>query len=391
MNLTFKTVGQTPLSDIWFTYYGLDPANGMKPSHLDASGKIVPNEPSEKPTTALSIQVSSAPSFNFPKLSAGRLYISFEQPLKLTVDPAGNPIPPQSANPNDPNYKIPWDFFEIDYIPSGSDELFNFNLSTVQSANLPLAFQVAGTEPSTKQPVSYVRGWKPRGYTAFISALRAVEDFKGLILPGTQRVLAPGTAITAFSQGVIPKPLIAADYLKAYIAQVWVKYEKETLTFVGDPPAGSNSFVTWTGQVENGQFVFTTKDFPKGKLKPIVLSMPSTAALFENNFNFCVSGEGNPKTNQQNYALQLFGTLCAAFNRSMMLTTSELTNSSSGAWCQDKAAFYQDPTTNHYAKHIHENTVGGLAYAFQSDDHCDTSSFVSVINPTGLTINIVQR
>jgi hypothetical protein len=32
--------------------------------------------------------------------------------------------------------------------------------------------------------------------------------------------------------------------------------------------------------------------------------------------------------------------------------------------------------------------IEGLAYAFQSDDHCDVSSYVSVINPSGLTISM---
>lgn len=369
--------------DVWFTYYGLDPVTG-KPSSMTSTGSVTPNVPSATPTDALAIKVTGLP-VPFPMLNAGRLYISVGTPLLLAVDPAGNPIPPQSANPADVNYKTEWDFFETTYIPLGSDGLFNFNLSTVQSANLPLLFHVMGVDPSTRKPVDYLRGWAPGMYRNFINAMRANPDFNKLVLPDIQRVLAPGTAITAFSQGVIPKPLFDADYLKAYIAKVWAKFETTDLTFVGDPPPHSNTFVTWTGRVKGGQFVFTTTDLP---LEPIVLNVPSTVALFENNFDFCASGGGTPGSLQQNYALQLFGTLCATFNRSVMLTTTELTNSSSGAWCQNKVLFYADPTTNHYAKNIHANTVEELAYAFQSDDHCDTSSYVSVLNPKSLTINI---
>jgi len=384
VQVTFVNDTHAPVTDLWFTYYGLDPVTGV-PCHADATGKAVPNVPSAKPSTALAISIASGPSFGLPLLNAARLYVSVGAPLLFTVDPAGNPIPPQSANPSDPNYKTPWDFFEGTYIPlGGTDTLFNWNLSNVQSANLPLAFHVAGTEPSSKKPVDYTRGWLSGGYTKFLSAIHANPDFKNLELPDSQRVLAPGTAITAFEQHVTSEPLISEDYLKAYIAAVWKKFETVDLTFVGDPPEGSSKFVTWSGRVMDEVFIFTTDDLPE--LLPIVLDVPSTVALFENNFDFCVNGKGKPGSLQANYANQLFGTLCAAFNRSMMLTTTTLANSSTCAWCKDVAGFYQDPTTNHYSQAIHANTIEGLAYAFQSDDHCDVSSFVSVLNPTGLTI-----
>jgi hypothetical protein len=77
-------------------------------------------------------------------------------PVLFTVDSAGNPIPPRAADPTDPNYQTRWDFFEVTYFPLiGADELFNFNLSNVQSANLPLSFRVGGADPSTKKPVEY--------------------------------------------------------------------------------------------------------------------------------------------------------------------------------------------------------------------------------------------
>jgi len=382
--MAFDNESQTA---IWFVYYGLDPASN-KPAHLaDASGRLIPNEPSSDPTDALAIPITASDSFIFPMLSAARMYISVGQPLRLSVDAAGNPLPPMPADPNDPNYRTPWDFFEITYIPLDTDGLFNFNLSDVQSANLPLAFHVTGADPSTRQPVDYSRGWLPGGYDTFLEALRANADFADLILPDTQRVLAPGTAITAFEQKVIPKPLFDANYLEAYVAEVWAKFATIDLTFVGDPPPGSNTFVTWTGGVRDGQFTFTTTDL--ANLEPIVLNPPSTADLFENNFLFCASGRGVPGSLQENYALQLFGTLCAAFNRSVMLTTTTLANAPDCAWCKDTTRFYQDPVTNHYSKEVHANAVDELAYAFQSDDHCDVSSYVSLINPGQLTISFV--
>jgi hypothetical protein len=373
--------------DSWFAYYGLDPAT-RKPLHLDATGNVVPNVPTAKPNDALAIKVTSDP-FNLPMLSAARLYVSTGRPLLISVDSRTElPQALMPADPANPNYHTPWEFFEITYVPSGSDKLFNVNLSILQSANLPLSFYVAGKEPGTRQPVEYLRGWLAGGYGKFLAELSANPDFSKLILPDTRRVLAPGTAITAFKQHVIPTPLMDGDYLKAYIERVWDKFKDTDLTFVGDPPSGSNTFVTWTGRVQNGQFKFTTTSELPG-LEPIVLNVPTTQDLFENNFNFCASGRGKPGSLQENYALQLFGTLCAAFNRSVMLTTTELANAANSAWCMAKEKFYQDPTTNHYSKAIHANTVEGLAYAFQSDDHCNESSYVSLINPDLLTITFV--
>ena len=382
MRIRFSEAG----AKAWFVYYGLDSANSNQPVHADATGRIVANVPSAEPTAALTYPVPSGP-ITFPMLNAARLYVSIGEPVLFTVDSAGNPIPPRAADPTDANYQTRWDFFEVTYIPlTGTDGLFNFNLSNVQSANLPLSFGVSGADPSTKEPVDYSRGWLSGGYNDFLSSLGANPDFRQLVLSGTQRVLAPGTAIQAFEQKVISAPLMDGDYLKAYVERVWAKFAGVDLTFVGDPPPNSNTYVTWTGRVQNGQFTFTTNDLPN--LVPIVLNSPSTSDLFENNFLFCASGRGAPGSLQEDYALQLFGTLCAAFNRSVMLTTTTLANAPNCEWCQAKENFYQDPTTNHYSKDIHANAIDGLAYAFQSDDHCDVSSYVSLINPSNLTITL---
>jgi hypothetical protein len=142
-------------------------------------------------------------------LNAARLYVSIGEPVLFTVDSAGSPIPPRAADPRDPNYQTQWDFFEVTYIPLiGTDGLFNFNLSNIQSANLPLSLSVGGADPSTKKPVEYSRGWLSGGYNHFLSYLGTNPDFRQLVLSGTQRVLAPGTATEAFEQKVIPVPLI---------------------------------------------------------------------------------------------------------------------------------------------------------------------------------------
>jgi hypothetical protein len=387
--LTFVNNSKTPSKNIWFVYYGLNPANN-KPMHMTANGTLAANVPTSKPTAALAINVGASAKFQFPQLSAGRMYVSFGKPMLFAVDARGNPIPPQSASPADPNYNTPWDFFETTFIPLAGTTggLFNFNLSCVQSANLPLQFYVAGQDPSSKKAVKYSRGWMPGGYPKFLASIAANADFKKLYLPGPKRVIAAGTAITAYAQKVVPAPLFNAKYLDAYIQAVWTKFTNTPMTFIGDPPPGSNKFVTWVGQVKNKKMTFVSKDTTLG-LKPIVLNIPATADIFENNFLFCASGCKKSGVLNENYANQIFGTWCAAFLRSMMLTTTTFANSDNSAWCKNYAQFYKYATTDYYSKFIHANSLGGLAYSFQSDDHCGQSSYVSVVNPTGLRLTFL--
>ncbi len=386
--LTFVNKSGTASKDIWFCYFGLDPANGTPLYLADAKGTLEKSVPSSKPTTSLCQSVASSKSFVFPELNAARLYVSYGKPLALAVGGNARPIPPSAADPTDANYATKWDFFELTYVPQDGAPTgrFNFNLSVLQSANLDMQFSVKGVVPGTTMPASYRRGWLPGGEAAFEKSVKANKEFAGLVLAGTNRVLAPGTAIQAYAQKLISKPIFASDYYKGYVGKSWTKYQSDTLTFVGDPPAGSNKFVTWTGKVVKGQFVFTPPADNTLGLKPIVWNQPSTADIFENNFLFCVSGCGQTDKQQENYALQIFGTLMGAYNRSVMLTETTFTNSPNGAWCKNQSAWYQDPITNVYSQYIHANSIDGLAYAFQSDDHCDASSFVAVWNPTDFTI-----
>jgi hypothetical protein len=387
--LTFVNNNKTyPSTKIWFSYYGLDPVTGKGVHLVDAKGTVAPNKVTSTPTTALEINVGSSKTFIIPQFNAGRMHFSFGKPLYQTV--AANGLPTElsagGADPNDKNnYKTPWDFAELTYIPqAGTTGLFNFNLSRVQSTNLPMQWSVSGQDASSKKPVSYTHGWASGGFTKFLMAIKANASSKGLVIAGPNRIMAPGTAIVAFDQKVIPKSVFSATYFDAYTAKVWSTYAASPLTFTGDPPAGSNKFVPFTATVKNGLMTFTTTQTALG-LKPIVFRSPTTAEIFENN-DFCKSGCGSGTNQQINYKNQIIGTLFAAFNRSVMLTTSQFANAANAPWCLATNKFYVDPTTNYYSKLMHANSLSKLAYAFQSDDHCNQSDFVSLINPTKFTI-----
>lgn len=390
--LTFVDRNSTPLTKIWFCYYGLNPVDGTPLYLADAKGTLKKSEPTSKPSGAFCVNAGAAKSFVIPELNGGRLYVSFAKPLLLAVGANKRIIPPNPAVPGEANYGTKWDFFELTYVPQTGAKTgrFNFNLSTLQSADLPLQFAVSGLIPSTTTPVSYKRGWNPGGAAAFVKQMQSQAAYKNLVLPGTNRVLAPGTAIQAYVSKNIPKPLFAADYYAKYVNGVWTKYQTATLTFIADPPPEKQKKITWTGKVVNGQFVFTPEKNTLG-LVPMYWKKPSTTDIFENNFPFCVKGCGPKGSLQENYALQILGTLIAAYNRSVMLVDTTYTTSPDGAWCKNKAKWYKDPTTNLFSSSMHANSVEGLAYAFQSDDHCDVSSFVAVWNPTNFTITFLAN
>jgi hypothetical protein len=375
---------------IWFCYYGLDPVSGAPLYLANASGTLKKTTPGMMPTN-LCINVASSTSFVFPELNAARFYVSYNKPLTFITGADSRPVPPNPARTTDPTYGTKWDFLEMTYLPDAGAKngRWDGNLSVLQSANLNMQFSLKGVIPGTTTPVSYTRGWLVGGFAAFVKQMQANPTYAKLVLPGTQRVLNPGTAVQAFLQKLIPKAIFPTAYYANYVNRSWTKYQTSTLTFIGDPPPMSQTKLKWTGKVVNGRFVFTPAKNSL-KLTKVVWKKPATVDIFENNYKFCVSG--CPQTGQQaNYANQIFGTLMAVYNRSMMLTNTTFTNGPQGQWCKTRNLWYGDPTTNNlFVEDVHANSIQKLAYAFQSDDHCDVSSFVSVWNPSVFTITFTN-
>jgi hypothetical protein len=73
--------------------------------------------------------------------------------------------------------------------------------------------------------------------------------------------------------------------------------------------------------------------------------------------------------------------LGAAFNRSTLLSNPSQP-------VTDPSLFYQQPTTNHYAQVMHQNTVDGKAYGFPFDDVESFASYIQDGAPTAMTITL---
>lgn len=70
--------------------------------------------------------------------------------------------------------------------------------------------------------------------------------------------------------------------------------------------------------------------------------------------------------------------LGAALNRSTLLDPHQPVT--------DPALFYQQATTNHYSRVIHQNTVDGKAYGFPFDDVSNVASYVQDGSPNAMTV-----
>ena len=117
---------------------------------------------------------------------------------------------------------------------------------------------------------------------------------------------------------------------------------------------------------QNGQLTVDNTGFTK----------PSTADIFSCNTGPFVTGSDNKRN-------VIIPQLCAAFNRTTLLTSATTPSSSND--------FYKNPVTNHYARILHEVATDGRGYAFAYDDvnsaeGKDQSGFVNDPNPDTLTV-----
>ncbi|OHV26387.1 glycosyl hydrolase [Parafrankia soli] len=71
--------------------------------------------------------------------------------------------------------------------------------------------------------------------------------------------------------------------------------------------------------------------------------------------------------------------LGAGFNRSTLLTQPAQP-------ATEPAGFYRDPTTNHYARVLHEHSADGRAYGFAFDDVAGFASYIQDTAPTSATL-----
>jgi hypothetical protein len=290
-----------------------------------------------------------------PQLAAARIWFSIDHPLVFLLNPGPGLVEPSVANPSDPNINILWGFCELTL---NSYQLFA-NISYVDFVSIPISLSLTNASGQTQR----VRGIPKNGLDTVCSGLVAQHGADGVGWDQLIVKTSTGQNLRAVSPnlGLVMNPSLFSGYFEPYVNLAWDKYRNTPLSIDTQASFGvvqgtvSGDLLTFGGL---GSFTKpSTRDIFSCSTGPFVTNSPSMSAL-------------TPR-------------LCAAFNRSTLLSSSrEPANS---------ADFYKYNITNHYSRIVHATNVDGRGYAFPYDDVApsggpDQSGSVFDPNPSLLTI-----
>ena len=333
---TLLTTGQQGWADANGTFHAW-PAGGNPPTPA-------PDASIAGPTNGHSLTI------RLPKFS-GRVYFSYGQKLNFFVT-TGGLVQPAVQNPSDPNSKILFNWTEYTLNDSG----IWINSTQVDMFSAPYAVSTQGAQGT--QTTGHL---KTDGYAAVFSALRSAPGgYGGLIQTASDgsvlRALAPGHGIGA--------GLISASVMSDYINRVWTYYASHTMVVT---PFGDQPSLVYNGRVSGNVMNFTNSS------GAVVTSFqkPDSDSVFG-----CYNLLDAPNDLVRG---PISRTLCAGYNRTTLLTS---TNQPYNV----PSAFYQDADTNFYAKAVHAQMIDGKAYAFAFDDVGNNESLVHDDTPSSATI-----
>ena len=292
-----------------------------------------------------------------PEIAGGRVWFSIDSTLTFLVNPGPGLVEPSVTNPSDPNINTSWDFCEFTF---NSAQLFA-NISYVDFVSIPIALTLTNTSGGTQ----HVSGMSSIGLATICSGLIAqtAEDGAGW---SSLIVSHNGTIVRALSpnNGIVVNSLLFSGYFQLYVDQVWSKYATSTLTV--------NTQAQWgmvTGEVVSGLLTFGSA---------ASFAQPTAQDIFS-----CSTG---PFAGGSVERGALTARISAAFNRSTMLTDTDIPS-------ENPSSYYQNGITNHYARIVHAANLDGRGYAFPYDDvgpsgGVDQSGAVSDGSPALWTITV---
>jgi len=263
----------------------------------------------------------------------GRVWFSVDNKIQFFVNPGPGLVQPGFTS-SDPNWQTNWTFCEFTF---NSANLYA-NISYVDMVALPVS--MASTGAAGSQSVSPL----PSGALGAIAdGLRTQHGTDGA--PWDQLVVADsaGTVVRVLSPSHSPTDF--GGYWNNYLNAVWSHYSSTPLTINGQGGIGS-----YTGTVSGDTIVFAGLN-----TNGVPFTKPSAVDIFG-----CASG---PLYNSGADARgAVAARLAAALNRSSLLVSGG-DNQPDGV---TPAQYYQDPTTNHYARLVHQHA--SIGYAFPYDD-----------------------
>ncbi|WP_461024868.1 beta-1,3-glucanase family protein, partial [Thalassiella azotivora] len=294
-----------------------------------------------------------------PSLVGGRVYVAYGERLRFDLSPGGL-VEPASWNSGDPNHDVLFDWAEF----TRNGTAIHINTTMVDAFSVPLSVSVTAANGVRRAEGELVEG----GRQQVFDAVRALGgDWADLVQTRASdglplRVVAPthGLATSGFD----------ATYFDAYVDDVYTYYADRPLTV-------DTSLGTFTGTVADGRWTFRREN---GAVIG-ALPRPTTRDVLG------CSGAMQPHDQPDLTAILAVGArVCAAFHRGTLSTPSRPGLDRQPTY--DASAFYRHPSSNHYAKVMHDATVNGRAYGFAFDDVAEFNPSIDEPNPVSTTLTL---
>ena len=332
------------------TTYSAPPANAP-------AGKV-----NAVPATARMDAGSASTSFKTPgAVNSGRIYV-VDGRLNFYADENKKIVHPDPHNPTDIASQEVWGFVEFTYgkDPSNGEEKMIVNLSFVDWVSLPLGMTLTSKGKNGTDVVT-IGGLQPDALAKICDALSRLPGFWPKLCMKSPhddtplRVMSPEKYISIYAND---KDVV--DYYEPYIEKAWAKYKNVDLK-INTQTAGPDSTV----KVDNGRIITC-----RVGQSDDILHCDNDAGDFPRPVSRDIYGcNSGPFANPADGATESWSRarvrprLCAAFVRSTLHLDGIQPSHDVGP---DK--YYQNDITNHYAKVVHENLIGGSGYAFSYDD-----------------------
>ena len=348
--LPFVVTNNSGLNEPAYIYIvGTDSSTGQM-GYVDANGNFnawsypssIPNGPVPAPAFGINGPASGATETLSlpPNIAGGRMYMSFGQQLQFSLTTNGLVQPAPWTN-GDPSQNVLFDWVEF---ARNSTTGIDINTTMVDMFSVPFSVNVTDTSGLTQTEGQLVSG----GRASIFSQIQALGgDWPNLIYddPSTGMPLRVISPYHGIGNGVF-----SSTFLDSYVSGVWSYYSSHTLTV-------NTGSATYTGTVSGSSWTFSD---PGGNVIGS-LGQPSTTNVFGCNGPLQPSGQPN-----ESALLAVGAIVCAALNRGTLSTPSF--QGSDAQPTSNPATFYAEPSSDLYAKVMHDNEVDGKAYGFPYDD-----------------------
>ncbi|NII04888.1 beta-1,3-glucanase family protein [Luteibacter anthropi] len=329
-------------------------ADNTATGHLTKNGNPYPN---------YAFTLAQTKLLKLPKSFAGRIFISFGEPLYMannvaadgTVGFAG----PSLTNATDPNINTYYDWYEYTWADNG----MWINTTQVDQFSFPLVVDLYGDNKTTHQTAG-ITETRSQIFTEYNQEVGPEFQIPNL---GDSSLRIPAPNDDAFQASGSQ-----AHYFDPYIDEVWQYYTTNNLHMT----MGAMQF---DGKVIDGVLTLTHTNWAdtqqpgeeQGRLYQI--KKPASVDVF--------GGEGHLADGTDPWGIveQLEAQMAGAFNRHVMEDVTK--------WNDDTQYYLQAPT-NYYAKFWHKHNIGGNAYGFSYDDVANHSSSLQSTQPEHLELSI---